>query len=569
MSIRTQVLLLAGVALGLVTALGVVLSQSAAQATELRSRVTTLEQQLDLYSELHHQAWDYLRQLFQASRLKTDTRGLLREYEQILHEDLSQLQEHLDAEKQWADFPPDPASQLMLESIIEAQRLWGVGVEVVLRPTERGEPPGSDDWAELFTSYEHQVTPLVDQRISSLREKRRQLDLRLEQTLQRTRWVGRLVPIAATALLGLLSATLLIPLLRQLRELRASAERLDGGDFSAELSAHRDNELGALAQAVNRMAEELRTSLREKEKMLQTQAEAAELERRREAEIASRDLHRYNSALEQMVRSRTGELESANTQLAASLRQLQTMQAQLIFTDRLASMGRLAAGVGHEINNPLAYVLSNLSYVYKELHRTQGTPPSDEDREELLTAVKEAKDGAERVRIIVQDLKTLSRPDDVSGGRAELKEVVRAAAKIASHEIRRRARLVEELGEVPPVLGSASRLGQVFLNLLINAAQAIPEGDAEQNEIRVMARQENPQLVVVEIRDTGCGIPPENLDRIFDPFFTTKPVGEGTGLGLSLVHSILTALGATITVQSQPGQGTTFRLGLPAAPNVS
>jgi two-component system NtrC family sensor kinase len=146
---------------------------------------------------------------------------------------------------------------------------------------------------------------------------------------------------------------------------------------------------------------------------------------------------------------------------------------------------------------------------------------------------------------------------------------VHAAVKIAAHEIRRRARLVEELGDVPPVLGNASRLGQVFLNLLINAAQAIPEGHVEQNEIRITARQETPTHVVVEFRDTGCGIPPENLERIFDPFFTTKPVGEGTGLGLSLVHSILTALGGSITVQSQVDRGTTFRVSLPAAKALS
>jgi signal transduction histidine kinase len=124
---------------------------------------------------------------------------------------------------------------------------------------------------------------------------------------------------------------------------------------------------------------------------------------------------------------------------------------------------------------------------------------------------------------------------------------------------------VEELDNVPPVSGSASRLGQVFLNLLINAAQAIPEGHVEENEIRIAARPDTAERVVVEIRDTGCGIPPENLDKIFDPFFTTKPVGEGTGLGLSLVHSIITAVGGTITVESQVNQGTTFHITLPTA----
>jgi signal transduction histidine kinase len=114
-------------------------------------------------------------------------------------------------------------------------------------------------------------------------------------------------------------------------------------------------------------------------------------------------------------------------------------------------------------------------------------------------------------------------------------------------------------------MGSASRLGQVFLNLIINAAQAIPEGHVEENEIRIAARAETPDRVLVEIRDTGCGISQENLDKIFDPFFTTKPAGEGTGLGLSLVHSIITTLGGTITVESQVNRGTTFRLTLPTA----
>jgi signal transduction histidine kinase len=115
------------------------------------------------------------------------------------------------------------------------------------------------------------------------------------------------------------------------------------------------------------------------------------------------------------------------------------------------------------------------------------------------------------------------------------------------------------------VAGSESRLGQVFLNLIINAAQAIPEGHVEANEIRIAARSETPDHVLVEIRDTGSGIPPENLEKIFEPFFTTKPVGEGTGLGLSQVRTIITALGGTITVESQLNKGTTFRLILPAA----
>jgi signal transduction histidine kinase len=284
-----------------------------------------------------------------------------------------------------------------------------------------------------------------------------------------------------------------------------------------------------------------------------------------EAEAAERDARVYHARLEETVRTRTAELEAANARLADSLQQLKTTQARLLFADRLASVGQLAAGVGHEINNPLAYVLSNLHFIHKEMTRTQGAP-KPEEREELLTAIADAREGAERVRLIVQDLKLLSRPDDASSGPVDLGVVLRRVIKLASHEIGRRARLVEELGELPPVQGSGAGLGQAFLNLLINAAQAIPEGNAAENEVRVKARWEAPERVVVEVSDTGRGIAPEHLERIFEPFFTTKPVGEGTGLGLAVCHGILQAHGGEIQVESQPGKGSTFRVSLKAVP---
>ncbi|KFE71387.1 sensor histidine kinase [Hyalangium minutum] len=565
MSIRTKVLLFAGVAFGLVAAAGIVLHRNASSAQELRARIAVVDQQLRLYSGMQPQAWNYLAHLLQAGRLGMDSRALLRDYEQLLNENLLNLQEGLREEQQWKDTPGNARQSQLIENLIDAQRQWARGVEVVLRPVTLPANSSNSAWWELFSTYEQGVRPHLDNAAAAQRERKQLLQAQMDEHLENEQVLSGVLPLLVGLVLGPLAAFLLAPLLRELRELHTTAERIRQGDFSAELPAERQDELGSLAHALNRMAQELRDSLREKERMLQAQAEAAERERREEAEIAARDLHRYNAALEHMVRARTGELENANIQLASSLRQLQSMQAQLIFNDRLASMGKLAAGVGHEINNPLAYVISNLNFLHKELNRTQGAP-SQEDFQELLTAVTDAKEGAERVRVIVQDLKTLSRPDDAQNGRADLKTVVHAAVKIASHEIRRRARLVAELGEdVPPVQGNASRLGQVFLNLLINAAHAIPEGQVEENEIRVSTRQDTPEFIVVEIRDTGCGIPPENLDRIFDPFFTTKPVGEGTGLGLAMVHSIITTLGGTITVESEVDRGTTFRLNLPAA----
>jgi PAS domain S-box-containing protein len=234
------------------------------------------------------------------------------------------------------------------------------------------------------------------------------------------------------------------------------------------------------------------------------------------------------------------------------------LQAQLLLADRMASLGTLAAGVAHEINNPLAFTVANLGFALEEAGRL-ATPNS-----ELEQALAEAQQGAARVRDIVRDLKSFSRDDEHRRGRADVRQVLRAAVNLAQNEIRPRARVELDLGETPPVAASEQRLGQVLVNLVINAAQAIPEGAPERNAIRARTRTEGDR-VVVEIEDTGTGIAPEILGRIFDPFFTTKPVGVGTGLGLSICHGIVTNLGGDIQVQSEPGRGSLFRVRLPAA----
>jgi PAS domain S-box-containing protein len=222
--------------------------------------------------------------------------------------------------------------------------------------------------------------------------------------------------------------------------------------------------------------------------------------------------------------------------------------------DRLASMGRLAAGVAHEINNPLAYVIGHLD--------TLRHAPLDPA---LHALVEQAFEGAERVRTIVGDLRSLSRGDDERHGPVDLVRVIDSACNIAASHMRHRAQLVRDLQPVPMVEGNDARLGQLMLNLLLNAAEAIPEGRAAQNEIRVVARVGDPGHVIVEVHDTGTGIPANVIDRIFDPFFTTKPVGIGTGLGLPICHGIVTSMGGEIDVTSTVGRGSTFRVTLPAS----
>ncbi|HMJ57760.1 MAG TPA: ATP-binding protein [Gemmatimonadales bacterium] len=238
------------------------------------------------------------------------------------------------------------------------------------------------------------------------------------------------------------------------------------------------------------------------------------------------------------------------------------LQAQLMVSDRMASVGTLAAGVAHEINNPLAAVIANLEFVAESLGSMGSQPSATWLLEEIKEPLEEAREGAQRVRLIVRDLKIFSRsPADEPSDAVDVKAIMESSARMAWNEIRHRARLVKDYGVVPAVRANEARLGQVFLNLLINAAQAIPEGRAEHHEIRVSTRLAG-ERVIVEVGDTGAGIPPEIIGRVFDAFFTTKPIGVGTGLGLAICHRIVTNQGGELTVESELGRGTTFRVAL-------
>jgi CheY-like chemotaxis protein len=238
-------------------------------------------------------------------------------------------------------------------------------------------------------------------------------------------------------------------------------------------------------------------------------------------------------------------------------------QSQLVLSDRMASVGALAASVAHEINNPLASVIANLELAALEFdERPDGDRPSA-----LLVAeeLRDAREGAERVRTIVRDLKMFSREDGEWHGPVDVRRALASSLRMASNEIRHRARLVTSWSEVPPVHANEARLGQVFLNLIVNAAQAIPEGRAHTNCIRVGTRIDALGNVVVDISDTGTGIAPETMRQLFTPFFTTKSPGDGTGLGLSICRRLVHAMGGNITVESELGIGTTFHVSLPRA----
>ena len=242
------------------------------------------------------------------------------------------------------------------------------------------------------------------------------------------------------------------------------------------------------------------------------------------------------------------------------------IETRLMVSDRMASVGSLAAGVAHEINNPLAFVLANLDFAARQLDELAASGVPEPKLTELRSVVSDAREGADRVRSIVRDLKSFSRSDDPKPGPVDLHRVLDSCCSMAWNEIRHRARLEKAYHRgLPHALGTESRLSQVFLNLLVNAAQAIAEGAASANTIRVATRVLEDGRLGVSISDTGPGMPPEVQGHIFEPFFTTKPVGVGTGLGLSICHGIVQELGGEIRLESAPGKGTTFLVVLPAA----
>jgi signal transduction histidine kinase len=270
-------------------------------------------------------------------------------------------------------------------------------------------------------------------------------------------------------------------------------------------------------------------------------------------------------AADYIIKARLCEATELEKAIFHALERSRTTAA-LMVSDRMVTMGTLAAGVAHEINNPLAAVIGNLDVLSSETEKlAAGQPMSSDDLREMVEILDDARGAAERVRIIVRDLKMFSRVDEEARQAIELRRVLEGAIKMTWNEIRHRARLVKDYAEAPLVYANEARLGQVFLNLILNAAHAIPEGSAERNEIRLVTSTDSAGRALVEIRDTGAGIPEEVRHRIFEPFFTTKPLGVGTGLGLSITYNIVTRLGGTIDVETALGRGTTFRVTLPAS----
>ncbi|PRP94587.1 ATP-binding protein [Enhygromyxa salina] len=249
------------------------------------------------------------------------------------------------------------------------------------------------------------------------------------------------------------------------------------------------------------------------------------------------------------------------------------IQSQMFLADRLATVGTLTIGVAHEINNPLSWVMGNLGLLIDEFDkqvRMRELPGHDTtavaaSRARVRELLGRAQEGTERVRRIVRDLGRFGRADDEDGQVVDVHALLDSAIEIADVQIRHRARVEREYGSTGYARGGEARLGQVFLNLLVNAGQAIESGSPRDNLVKVDTRDLDDGRVEIAISDTGCGMPERVRERIFEPFFTTKPVGQGTGIGLAISHSIVTSMGGEIVVESEVDRGTTFRVRLGSA----
>jgi len=307
--------------------------------------------------------------------------------------------------------------------------------------------------------------------------------------------------------------------------------------------------------------------------------------------VTNQDLAETNLRLEDKVVERTRELSTANEKLAAEhkeltalLKKVEEAQNQLLQSEKMAAIGQLAAGVAHEINNPIGFVNSNLGTLrtyterllqvigtYEQCQAKVKDVPMDEIaairkdadldflREDVIALLKESQEGLSRVKKIVQDLKEFSHVDEAEWQEADLNEGLESTLNVVWNELKYKAEVVREYGKLPPVRCIPAQVNQVLMNLLVNAAQAI------ENHGTITVRSgADGELAWIEIEDTGKGIPPEIQKRIFEPFYTTKPVGKGTGLGLSLSYDIIVKRhGGRFDVRSEPNHGSCFRISLP------
>ena len=363
----------------------------------------------------------------------------------------------------------------------------------------------------------------------------------------------------ATVLVALLTYSIARRIAVPLKELTRSARIIADGDLNQRVEVSGQDEVGNLAKTFNEMAE----SLQER----------------------SRALLELNRKLEEKVDERTRALQESGEEVRQAYQELKETQVQLVQSEKMASLGQLVAGIAHEIKNPLNFIYGNTDFLRKYIGKLRGLIQFYEQRPDLDEATKNDaerfrekinyafvtedldrlienfEEGAERIHAIIGDLRAFSRMDVDQTRTVDIHEPLDLAWNLLQNEYRDRIRLHKEYGTLPKIECHPGRMSQVFMNLLSNACQAIPDKG------RIWIRTQNHNgNVVIEIEDNGDGIDEKHLVKVFEPFFTTKPVGQGTGLGLSISYGIVQQHNGSIEVESERQQGTKFRIELPLKP---
>lgn len=392
----------------------------------------------------------------------------------------------------------------------------------------------------------------------------------INQAISKVYTWGLLLASGEMMLVALFSFLLGGYLTGQLHTLRKAAGAIAQGKLDTTVPVRGRDEVAVVGKAFNLMAGNLH--------------KASQAQARYEAELLD-----LNQSLESRVSQRTEQLQTRNGQLEKTLKTLKSTQAKLLHAEKMAGLGTLAAGVAHEINNPVGFVKSNLGRLQTYstdlgcyanelqglLHQTGDQSLIDAAdaarrqydieyvEEDLPLLLSESMDGVSRVEGIVSGLKSFSRLDSDSMEPADINQGIQDTLRVASNQLKYHCTLHEKYGELPPLTCNISQINQVVLNLLVNAAHAIEEqGDIY---IRTLCRDEAIQII---IQDNGCGIPEAALGQLFNPFFTTKAVGKGTGLGLSISHGIIEKHGGEIRVKSVAGKGSRFTVVLPLEPAI-
>ena len=381
------------------------------------------------------------------------------------------------------------------------------------------------------------------------------------------------IALIEMALVALFSFVLGNYLTRQLQRLRMAAREVsknveDGNCNHSQLPVNGKDELAEVTQAFNKLMITIDTECTRKE-------------------AYQKELELLNRTLEEKVEQRTTLLNKRNNQLEQSNQELHAAQQQLIQTEKMASIGQLAAGVAHEINNPIGFVSSNLGTLkeYTDAYCSLSKKvqaliiTKDKERQSLLlqdlsewinnedisfinddttNLLKESIDGLHRVTNIVKDLKQFSRADSDEKQWFDVNECVKTTLKMVNNELKYHCNIDKDLGTLPMIWMNFGKINQVLTNLLINAGQAIKE----QGQITITTELQNDNIAIL-VKDNGSGISVDNINKLFDPFFTTKDVGEGTGLGLSISHGIIQEHGGNITVTSELNKGSCFSIILP------